>query len=57
VDASLAALGTDHIDLYQVHWPDPAVPAAETARALRHLLAEGKIRHAGLIRRVKGAGF
>jgi glucose-6-phosphate-specific signal transduction histidine kinase len=31
VDASLAALGIEHIDLYQAHWPDPAVPAAETA--------------------------
>src|SRR3954452_6839734 len=48
VDASLAALGTDHIDLYQVHWPDPAVPAAETAGALRDLIAEGQIRHAGV---------
>ena len=34
VDASLTALGVDHIDLYQVHWPDPTVPAAETAGAL-----------------------
>ena len=48
VDASLAALGLDHIDLYQVHWPDPAVPAAETAGALGELIAEGKIRHAGV---------
>jgi aryl-alcohol dehydrogenase-like predicted oxidoreductase len=48
VDASLAALGLDHIDLYQVHWPDPAVPAAETAGALRDLITEGKIRHAGV---------
>src|SRR3954451_2543066 len=48
VDASLAALDTDHIDLYQVHWPDPAVPAAETAGALRDLIADGKIRHAGV---------
>jgi aryl-alcohol dehydrogenase-like predicted oxidoreductase len=48
VDASLAALGIDHIDLYQVHWPDPAVPPAETAGALRDLITEGKIRHAGV---------
>jgi aryl-alcohol dehydrogenase-like predicted oxidoreductase len=48
VDASLAALGIDHIDLYQVHWPDPNVPAAETAGALRELVAEGKIGHVGL---------
>jgi aryl-alcohol dehydrogenase-like predicted oxidoreductase len=48
VDASLAALGIDHIDLYQVHWPDPAVPAEETAGALRDLITEGKIRHVGV---------
>ncbi|WP_330255827.1 aldo/keto reductase [Nocardia sp. NBC_00565] len=48
VDASLTALGLDHIDLYQVHWPDPAVPAAETAGALAELIAAGKIRHVGV---------
>ncbi|MFD6157389.1 aldo/keto reductase [Nocardia sp. NPDC060256] len=48
VDASLTALGIDHIDLYQVHWPDPAVPAAETAGALAELVAAGKIRHVGV---------
>jgi aryl-alcohol dehydrogenase-like predicted oxidoreductase len=48
VDASLTALGIDHIDLYQVHWPDPKVPAAETAGALRELIAEGKIDHVGV---------
>jgi aryl-alcohol dehydrogenase-like predicted oxidoreductase len=48
VDASLTALGLDHIDLYQVHWPDPNVPAAETAGALAELVAEGKIGHVGV---------
>jgi aryl-alcohol dehydrogenase-like predicted oxidoreductase len=48
VDASLTALGIDHIDLYQVHWPDAKVPAAETADALRELVAEGKIGHVGV---------
>ena len=48
MDASLTALGIDHIDLYQVHWPDPKVPAAETAGALRELVAEGKIGHVGV---------
>jgi hypothetical protein len=48
VHASLTALGVDHIDLYQVHWPDATVPAAETAEALRELVAEGKIGHAGV---------
>ncbi len=48
VDASLTALGIDHIDLYQVHWPDPVVPAAETAGALADLIVEGKIGHVGV---------
>jgi len=48
VDASLTALGIEHIDLYQVHWPDRAVPAAETAGALGELIAEGKIGHVGV---------
>jgi aryl-alcohol dehydrogenase-like predicted oxidoreductase len=48
VDASLDALGVDAIDLYQVHWPDPNTPFAETAGALAEIVAEGKIRHAGV---------
>ena len=48
VDASLRALGIEHIDLYQVHWPDPTVPAADTAGALAELVAAGKIRHVGV---------
>jgi aryl-alcohol dehydrogenase-like predicted oxidoreductase len=48
VEASLTALGIDHIDLYQVHWPDATVPAAETAGALRDLITEGKIGHVGV---------
>jgi aryl-alcohol dehydrogenase-like predicted oxidoreductase len=48
VDASLRALGVDVIDLYQVHWPDPNTPFAETAGALGELVAAGKIRHVGV---------
>jgi aryl-alcohol dehydrogenase-like predicted oxidoreductase len=48
VDASLRALGTDYIDVYQIHWPDPDTPFAETAAALAELVAEGKIRHVGV---------
>ena len=48
VDSSLQALGMDYIDVYQVHWPDPDVPAAETAGAMAELVSEGKIRHAGV---------
>jgi aryl-alcohol dehydrogenase-like predicted oxidoreductase len=48
VNASLRALGTDYVDLYQLHWPDPATPCDETAEALARLIAEGKIRHVGV---------
>jgi aryl-alcohol dehydrogenase-like predicted oxidoreductase len=48
VEQSLRALGVEHIDLYQVHWPDPDVPFAETAGALQQLVDEGKIRHVGV---------
>ena len=48
VDASLQALGTDYIDVYQIHWPDPKVPFAETAGVLAELKAAGKIRHVGV---------
>jgi aryl-alcohol dehydrogenase-like predicted oxidoreductase len=48
VEASLKALGTDYIDLYQVHWPDPRTPFGNTAGALAELVAAGKIRHVGV---------
>jgi aryl-alcohol dehydrogenase-like predicted oxidoreductase len=48
VEESLRALGVDYIDLYQIHWPDPDVPFAETAEALQALVEEGKIRHVGV---------
>jgi aryl-alcohol dehydrogenase-like predicted oxidoreductase len=48
VDASLKALAVEHIDLYQVHWPDPKVPFAETAGALQELVDAGKIGHVGV---------
>ncbi len=48
VESSLRSLGTDYIDLYQVHWPDPKTPAEETGGVLADLVREGKIRHAGV---------
>src|SRR3954447_19010658 len=48
VEDSLSALGVDHVDVYQVHWPDPKVPFAETAGALQRMVDEGKIRHVGV---------
>jgi aryl-alcohol dehydrogenase-like predicted oxidoreductase len=47
VDASLRRLGTDHIDLYQIHRPDPETPIAETLGALGELVAIGKVREIG----------
>jgi aryl-alcohol dehydrogenase-like predicted oxidoreductase len=48
LEASLRSLGTDYVDIYQVHWPDPNVAFAETAAALEQLVQEGKIRHVGV---------
>ena len=43
VDDSLRRLRTDHIDVYQVHWPDPLVAIEETAEAMAELYRQGKI--------------
>jgi aryl-alcohol dehydrogenase-like predicted oxidoreductase len=48
LEDSLRRLQTDYIDIYQVHWPDPLVPAEETAAILRKLYEQGKIRAIGL---------
>jgi aryl-alcohol dehydrogenase-like predicted oxidoreductase len=47
-EASLRALETDRIDLYQYHRPDPRVPYAESVGALKELQDEGKVRWIGL---------
>ena len=44
---SLRRLGTDHLDLYQLHYPDDTVPIAETLGALRELVEAGKVREIG----------
>ena len=46
-DDSLRRLGTDHIDLYQLHYPDDTVPIAETLGALHELIEQGKVREIG----------
>lgn len=48
VEASLKRLGTDHIDLYYQHRPDPDVPVEEVAGVMTELIQEGKITHWGL---------
>ena len=47
VEASLRRLRTDHIDLYQLHTPDPVTPIEETLAALHELVVEGKVRYIG----------
>jgi len=48
IDASLRRLGTDHLDLYQLHRVDPNVPLKETWGAMAELVTAGKVRHLGL---------
>ena len=47
IDASLARLGTDYVDLYQIHRFDPATPVAETMEALHDVVKAGKARYLG----------
>lgn len=48
LEQSLKRLGTDYIDLYQIHWPDPAVQIEDTMRALMKAKESGKIRYIGI---------
>lgn len=45
---SLRRLGTDYIDLYQIHWPDSTTPIDETFEAVATLIKQGNVRHAGV---------
>lgn len=47
-EQSLKRLGTDYIDLYQIHWPDTTTPIDETFEAVSRLVEQGKIRYAGV---------
>jgi aryl-alcohol dehydrogenase-like predicted oxidoreductase len=47
VERSLQKLGTDHIDLYQLHRPDPETPIADTLAVLNELVVAGKVREIG----------
>jgi aryl-alcohol dehydrogenase-like predicted oxidoreductase len=48
LEDSLRRLRTDYIDLYQIHWPDPAVPIEQTAQAMDKLFDRGLIRAVGV---------
>ncbi|HLH57756.1 MAG TPA: aldo/keto reductase [Streptosporangiaceae bacterium] len=47
IDASLTRLGTDYVDLYQIHRFDPGTPVAETMEALHDIVQAGKVRYLG----------
>jgi aryl-alcohol dehydrogenase-like predicted oxidoreductase len=47
VEGSLRRLGTDYIDLYQTHWPDPELPIEVTLEALERVVRAGKVRYIG----------
>lgn len=47
-EESLERLGTDYIDLYQIHWSDPTTPVEETMEAVQTLIQQGKVRAAGV---------
>jgi aryl-alcohol dehydrogenase-like predicted oxidoreductase len=48
VEASLARLGTDHVDVLYFHRVDPGVPIEDTVGAMKRLVEQGKVRHLGL---------
>lgn len=48
VENSLRRLGTDYIDLYQIHWPDLTTPIQETMETVAELIKQGKVRYAGV---------
>ncbi len=48
IEKSLENLGTDSIDVYLVHWPDPETPFEETMRALEDVVRQGKVRFVGV---------
>ena len=47
-ERSLQLLAVDKIDLYQIHWPNPRVPIAETMRAMAKLVADGLVDYVGV---------
>lgn len=48
IEASLRQLNTDHVEVYMVHWPDPATPFEETLSALDDIVRQGKTRYIGV---------
>ena len=48
IDDSLQRLGTDYIDLYQIHWPDSTTPIQETFETVAEIIKAGKVRYAGV---------
>jgi diketogulonate reductase-like aldo/keto reductase len=47
-ESSMSRLGTEYLDLYQAHWPNPSIPIQETMSALGQLVDSGKVKNIGL---------
>ncbi|MGC8533733.1 MAG: aldo/keto reductase [Candidatus Parvarchaeum sp.] len=47
-EASLKKIGTDYLDLYQLHWPTKSIPIKETMQAMEKLVEEGKVKNIGI---------
>lgn len=48
LEQSLTNLGTDYVDIYFIHWPDPTVPFEESAKAMQGFVDEGLVKYVGL---------
>lgn len=48
LNGSLNRLGTDYVDLFLIHWPNPSIPLEETFDAMNELVRQGKTRHLGV---------
>lgn len=54
IEESLRRLGTDYVDLYQFHWPDPDTPVEQSWKTMAELVHEGKVRYIGVSNYVVG---